>query len=101
MNGLTPDVFKSFFFYQINSDLDNHETRRSDNIVVDLRRGPRSSFSTKHLGPSVWNELPLGIRVAEDVPQFKKNLKVYFWGANSLNFIMASSWVGEEEELER
>ena len=77
-NGLTPDVFKNF--YQINSDLHNYGTRQSDNIVVDLRRGTRSSFSMKHLGPSVWNELPLIIRAAEHVPQFKKNLKDYFLG---------------------
>ena len=77
-NGLTPDVFKNF--YQINSDLHNYGTRQSDNIVVDLRRGTRSSFSMKHLGPSVWNELPLSIRAAEHVPQFKKNLKDYLLG---------------------
>ena len=33
VNGLTPDIFKSF--YQISSDLHNHGTWQSNNIVVD------------------------------------------------------------------
>ena len=75
-DGLTHDVFKSF--YQINDDLHNYGTRQSDSIVVDLCRCTRSSFSMKHLGLSVWNELPLSVRVTEKVPQLKKNLKDYF-----------------------
>ena len=53
-NGLAPDAFKSF--YQTNSDMHNYGTRHSNDIVVDLRLGTRSSFSMKHLGPNVWNE---------------------------------------------
>ena len=34
------------------------------------------------MGPNVWNELPVSIRVAEHVPQIKKKLKDYFWGIN-------------------
>ena len=84
MNGLAPDVFKSF--YQTNSDLHNYGTRHSSDIVVDLRHGTRSSFSIKHLGTSVGNELPVSIRAAEHVPQFKKKLKDYFLGGINVEF---------------
>ena len=80
MNGLALDVFKSF--YQTNSDLHNHGTRQSSDIIVDLRHCTGSSFSMKHLGPSVRHELPVSIRVAEHVPWFKKKLKDYFMGDN-------------------
>ena len=54
-----------------------------------MRRGTRFSFSMKHMGPSLWNELPLIIRTAEYVPQFKRNIKDCFFGGNLLNFCMA------------
>ena len=76
MNVLAPDVFKSS--YQINSDVHNYGTSHSSDIVVDLRHGNQSSFSMKHLGPSICNELPVSIRTSEHVTQFKKNLKDYF-----------------------
>ena len=76
MNGLAPDIFKSF--YQTNSDLHNYGSKHNSDIVVDLRHGTQSSFSMKHLGSSVRNGISVSIRAAGHVLEFKKKLKDYF-----------------------
>ena len=44
---------------------------------MDIQNSVRSGFTLKYLGPSLWNSLPVSVREAEHLPQFKKDKKVF------------------------
>ena len=53
----------------------DYETRNSDDITIESRGTVRSAFTVKYMGPLIWNKLPVSIRMAEHLLQFKKKLK--------------------------
>ena len=71
VHNLVPETFNEF--YRFRSSIHEHDTRRCDDLSVDIQNSVRSGFTLKYLGPSVWNLLPVSVRVAEHLPQFKKD----------------------------
>ena len=73
MNNLLPVVFTNCFM--INSNIHSHDTRSSSNIhVVGCSLNVRRA-SIKCHGTSVWNILPLAVRLSTTFTIFKRRLK--------------------------
>ena len=75
VHNLVPETFHEF--YRFRSSVPEHDRRRCDNVVVEIENSVRSGFTLKYLGPSVWNSLPVRVRAAQHLSQFKKRLKEY------------------------
>ena len=78
--------FYSFVYYWAGSLLTTvryhklFDTRRCDNLVVDIHNSVRSGFTLKYVGPSVKNSLPVNVREAKHFPQFEKRLEEFLLG---------------------
>lgn len=75
VHNLVPSVFRDT--YRANSDIHEYDTRNSDKLVIELKSSTRSGFRLQFLGTAVWNSLPVSIRAAEHLLEFKRKLKEY------------------------
>ena len=78
VRNLVPKTFNEFYHFR--SSVHGYDTRRCDDLIVDIQNSVRSGFTLKYHGPSVWNSLPMSVREVEPLPQFKKRLKEYLLG---------------------
>ena len=56
----------------------NYSTRHRSNIRTAFNRLTLSQHSMSHVGPQVWNSIPLSLRNISKLSTFKKALKLYF-----------------------
>ena len=75
VHNLVPSIFRDI--YRANCDIHAYDTRNSENLVVELRSSARSGFRLQFLGTAVWNSLPVSIRAAEHLLDFKRKVKEY------------------------
>ena len=73
-NGL-PDIFNDFF--QRNSEIHNINTRQSNDLHVPFARLDVRKFSLKIHGATIWNDIPMCIKLASSVNVFKQMLRKY------------------------
>ena len=80
---VSPSCFYNFF--QMNSSVHHHNTRQA--IRGDLFQSRWNSIcygrmSIQHLGPKLWNNLPLSVKDSSNKYSFKSNLKRYLLSLN-------------------
>jgi len=52
-----------------------HNTRNGDNIIPTYQRLTKTQHAFSHIGPRIWNTIPITIRNSETVAKFKKDFK--------------------------
>jgi len=65
---LVPQIFNKFYLFK--SSVREHY-RKCDYLFVEVGNSVKFSFTSKNFGPSVWNSLPVSVRLAEHLPQFR------------------------------
>jgi len=70
-HGLLPAVYKGFF--SLASEIHAHSTRNSSNYRYIFARTNSRLFSVRATGPSIWNNIPQGIRQSPSLVLFKKS----------------------------
>jgi len=73
VHNLVPGVLRDN--YRANSDIHENDTSSSDKLVIELKNSTRSGFRLQFLGTAVWNSLPVSIRAAEQLLEFKTKVK--------------------------
>ena len=58
-----------------NTDIHGHSTRQSRNPYVEHRQSKNISKTFIHLGPKLWNELPMSTKSVNSIHAFKSRLK--------------------------
>ena len=76
MKHICPEYFHDYF--SMNQEHDNYDTRNSQLLSHKQRKTVRSSYVAHNLGPSVWNNLPAGIRESVTLYGFKNKLKTFY-----------------------
>ena len=72
---LVPSIY--FNYFVLNNEIHNYNTRLSQGLHIC---GPRTSYGQKCIqfkGSSLWNRLPLSLKIPSSVVVFLKNLKNY------------------------
>ena len=80
---LSPSCFHNFF--KMNFAVHHHNTRQANRGDLFRSRWNSVSFgrmSIQHLGPKLWNDLPLSVRDSSNKYSFKKNCKRYLLSLN-------------------
>jgi len=70
-HSLLPSNFKNYF--QCGSDIHTHYTRNSSKYRPPFAHLNSRRFSIKHVGPSVWNEIPTDLCQMFNLCMFKKS----------------------------
>lgn len=76
---MAPDYLKTMFEFVSNVQV---ELRSNDKLLLKVPRTKCVTFGDRALsaaGPKLWNELPYSMRILENVEQFKKDLKTFYF----------------------
>ena len=76
MKHICPEYFHDYF--SMNQEHHNYDTKNSQLLSHEQRKTVRSSYVAHNLGPSVWNNLPAGIRESVTLYGFKNKLKTFY-----------------------
>ena len=94
----------------IHKSIHHHNSPLADSIIMDThsRRTPNSlriPFTRSSIGPRLWNQLPLQLRVVNNTSVFKKNLKTllfrqcFFTWFYNIIYNCFSIWGCQEQTL--
>ena len=73
MNGMFPTIFRNIFV--LNSNIHSYSTRQRHNLFTFACGSVFTSFSIRHHGTKMWNQLPLNLRQIMSFPLFKQKLR--------------------------
>ena len=95
-NNGVPDIFNDFF--QRNCELHNRNTRQSNDLHVRLARLDVRKCSLKIHGATIWNEIPMYIKLASSVNVFKQMLRKHLidmnmHGADTVPIDLTAHWM--------
>ena len=78
-NNLTPSCFQDYFIY--NSNIHGYKTRQVERGDLYKKHRYKAMYglrSMKYHGSSLWNNIPIYIRVSQSHSLFRTKLKAYF-----------------------
>jgi len=74
---LVPSVYIDRFV--INSEVRNYNTRSSQNLHLFNTRTSYGQMCIKYKGSSLWNSLPMPLRLCSSITVIKRHVKNYLW----------------------
>ena len=68
-------------YFALNRSAYDHNTRNSNDFHLEASQSSFGLRSIRHIGPTLWNSLPITLKVDKNVNSFKEKLYNYFINA--------------------